>query len=131
MPEIMLALGDYRFSVDTAAYNSLQRTTTYRWARQDRIGTVPAAQWVGPGEDTISLRGVVYPHYSGGLAQISNMRAEAAQGRPLRLVDGRGTVHGFWTIDKVREDESVFLPGGIPRKIDFRMQLTYYGERAP
>lgn len=131
MAESMLALGDFRFSVDTATYDNLRRTTTYRWARQDRVGQVAAAQWVGPGEDKIALQGVVYPHYVESLEQIEAMRTEASKGNPLRLVDGQGMNHGFWTIDRIQETESHFLAGGAPRKQAFRLQLTYYGESAP
>ena len=126
-----MALGDYRFAVDTSAFDTLRRTTTYRWSRQDRIGDYSSAHWVGPGEDKISLQGAIYPHYAGGLEQVDGMRAEAGKGKPLRLVDGQGMNHGFWVIDRIQEDQSRFLPGGVPRKIGFRLQLAYYGESAP
>ena len=38
MPLELMVLGDYRFSIDTAAYDKLTRTAEYRWARRDRIG---------------------------------------------------------------------------------------------
>ena len=73
----MLALGSYRFSIDTSAYQELLRTTSYRWARQPRLGRLPARQFVGPDGETITLNGVIYPHYKGGLGQLDALREEA------------------------------------------------------
>ena len=39
--DYMLALGAYRFSVDTAAYQELRRTAEYRWRAQERLGKPP------------------------------------------------------------------------------------------
>ena len=124
----LLALGDFRFSVATAAYDELSRTAEYRWRRQDRIGRVPARQWLGPGDDTIELRGTILTAYRGGLGQVEAMKAEAVRGEPLRLVGGTGTVFGLWVVLRIRETGSVFLAGGAPRKVDFELSLAYYGE---
>lgn len=123
----LMTLGRYRFSVAAAAYEQLSRTVGYRWRWQDRIGRVPARQYLGPGDDTIELRGTVYPGYRGGLGQVDAMRAEAGGGEPLRLVGGTGTVFGLWCITRVRETGRAFLEGGAPRRIDFELSLAYYG----
>ncbi len=124
---IMMKLGSYTFGVDTAAYQSLSRTTKYRWAKHDRPGKRPRLEWSGPGEEIISLPGTVYPTYAGGLDQIDDMREIAGAGDPLQMVDGYGTVHGYWCITNIRETGRYFLPGGAPQKIDFTMDLIYYG----
>ena len=126
--EHLMALGDYRFSIDTAAYDELERATEYRWARQDRLGRAPARQYLGPGDDTIRLRGTILATYRGGLGQLDAMRAEAARGEPLRLVGGTGTVFGLWVVQRIRETGSVFLEGGAPRRIEFELELAFYGE---
>ena len=123
----LMALGDFRFSIATAAYDELSRTAEYRWRRQDRIGRVPARQWLGPGDETIDLRGTILTTYSGGTGQVEAMRAEAVRGEPLRLVGGTGTVFGLWVVQRIRETGSVFLAGGAPRKIEFEISLAYYG----
>ena len=130
MPTELMTLGDYRFSIDTAAYDELVRTTEYRWARQDRLGRPPARQYLGPGDDTIDLRGTVLTAHRGGTGQVDAMRAEAGRGEPLRLVSGTGAVFGLWVILRIRETGRVFLEGGVPRRIDFELGLGYYGEDA-
>ena len=130
MPSELMALGDFRFSVDTAAYDELTRTTEYRWERQDRLGRHPARQYLGPGDDTIDLRGTILSTYRGGTGQLDAMRAEAGRGEPLRMVGGTGVVFGLWAIQRIVETGSVFLEGGVARQVEFELQLGYYGEDA-
>lgn len=127
----MLALGDYRFSLATAAYQELLRTTAYRWPLQPRLGRRPSRQFVGPGDETISLDGQIYPHYRGGLGQIDKMRESAATGEPLQLVTGAGQVLGDWVIERIEETQRLFLDDGRPRSLAFRLDLAAYGEDNP
>ncbi len=128
MIETMLALGPYRFAVSTAAYESLRRTSEYRWPAQERLGRAPARQFVGPGADSVTLSGVIYPHYAGGLSQIGKLRELAGRGVPLSLVDGRGMVWGRWCIERIEEGRTVFFANGDPQRVEFTMQLSAYGE---
>lgn len=124
---VMMALGDYRFCLDAAAYQSLERSTLYRWEAVDRIGVAPGQQFIGPGEDRIDLSGVIYPAFRGGLGQLDEMRAEAGKGEPLMMVDGMGRVWGDFCITEVRETQTVFFSNGTPRKIEFSLTVVAYG----
>ena len=126
--EHMLALGEYRFGVAAAAYQELTRAAEYRWASQERLGRRPARQYLGPGQETISLRGVIHPHYRGGAGQLDRMCAEAAKGEPLLLTGGDGAALGDWCILRVEEIRRVFDPDGAPRRVEFRLELARYGE---
>jgi uncharacterized protein len=128
---VLMGLGAFRFSLPTAAYEALARQTAWRWESVDRIGRVPARQFLGPGDDTITLSGAVFPAFAGaGLGQVEALRTLAGQGAPLMLVDGLGKVHGRWVVLDVSEDQSAFLPGGAPRKQAFSIKLGAYGEDA-
>lgn len=124
----MLQLGEFQFSVSTAAYQTLSRSTEYKWKAQERVGAADALQYLGEGLDTITLDGVIYPGYRGGAGQISEMRRFAAAGVPLLLVSGTGQVMGQWVIERVDETQSVFVPGGAPRKQQFTLALRKYGD---
>ena len=124
----MMALGTYRFSIDTAAYDTFKRSQTYRWQSQARVLRRPAQQFLGVGDETIELQGVIYPHLRGGLAQLDGMRAEAAKGEPLLLVDGLGFVWGQWVMTTLEEGQSYLLANGQPLKQTFQLQIMRYGE---
>jgi len=135
MAEVMLQLGDYPFGIDTAAYQRLRRVAEYRWPAQDRIGRDPALQYVGPGRQRIELAGVIYPGEFGTPDQVERMRDEAGKGEPLLLVAApeahQGVIMGYWVVTRIDETGTEHLPGGTPRRLDFRLELAFYGEDAP
>ena len=126
--EYMMALGEYRFSLPTAAYQEFTHSAEYRWAAQERLGRLPAQQYVGPGRETISLRGILYPSFRGGLGQLDRMRAEAGRGVSLEMTEGSGRVLGRWVITRVEETRRIFEADGTPKKVEFRLELGRYGE---
>lgn len=123
-----MTLGGFQFGLTTAAHDQLQRQSSYRWEKQDRLGREPAMQFLGAGEDKVTLSGVIYPHFRGGLGQLNTMREMAGEGEPLQLIDGMGNVLGRYCIASVQEGQAVYLGPGIPRRIDFTLELTRYGE---
>jgi phage protein U len=126
--DVFMALGDYRFSMSTAAYDTFKRDTKWRWTSQERLNRAPAKQYVGPGEDVITLDGVIYPHYRGGLEQVDRIRDEADKGEPLLLVDGLGYVYDYWVITSLSETHTRIWQSGVPLRQQFSLTLEYYGE---
>lgn len=130
---MMMQLGRYQFSINTARYNQLQRDTEYLWAAQNRVGNHPSRQFGGFGNDDLTLSGAVFPEFRGGIWQVEAMRAEAGKGKPLILVSmgwalGRN-IFGYWTLNKVSEGQSWIGKYGDPLKQDYTLNLTYYGKR--
>lgn len=125
---VMMALGLFRFGMANDAYQSFSRSAGYRWGKVDRVGRAPALQYAGPDAQTVSLKGVIYPHFRGGLRQVDLMRARAETGEPMMMVDGLGWVWNRWAILSVEETKTVFLADGAPQKIEFSMELQAYGE---
>ena len=68
------------------------------------------------------------PDFSGGLNQLDAMRASAALGEPLILINGNGFVMGKFCITKISNTNSIFWGNGMPRRIEFSMDLRAYGE---
>lgn len=124
MPQMIL--GGFLFSLNTAAFQEMNRETKYRWASQERFGAHEALQFLGPGEDSISLPGVIYPSYRGGTGQVQKMRDLAGKGQPLMLLDGYGNVFGRWVIESVDEKRSNFAALGQPKKQEFTLKLRHY-----
>ena len=125
---MMMILGNYWFSIDSAAYQTFARSSEYRWEELKRIGKESAMQFLGNGTDTITMEGTIYPQYRGGIGQIEHMRSEAGQGIPLMLISGNGTAFGRWCIVSVTEHQETFLKDGSPRKITFNLKLKRYSE---
>lgn len=118
MLEVMMALGTYRFSLGTAAYQGLTRAAAWRWPAQERLGAHPVLQYTGPGEQTIRLDGTIHPHYKGllglpnllarvpmlaaGLGMVAS--ANSALGRLGLSVPGLSGRPGAWQLEGMRAD---------------------------
>lgn len=74
------------------------------------------------------MRGVIYPHYKGGLNQLLIMRSQASLGIPLYLTDGTGRVWGQWCIKGAEETRRVFEADGTTRRVEFRIVLVRFDE---
>lgn len=126
MNNVMMTLGEFQFSITTAAYQELTRTREWRWPTQERFMQNQALQFVGPGGDTISLPGVIYPEYRGGLGQVEAMAALADKGMPLDMISGTGVVLGRWVIERLEEKHSTFAVQGVGRKQEFTLGLRKF-----
>jgi phage protein U len=126
----MLVLGNFSFMVGTAAHQSLKRVNDYRWAKQDRLARQPARQFVGVGDERIDLEGYLLPHYTGGADSMTQLRALAATGEPLELIDHFGTAYGRYVVETIDETHSELDMYGQGRRIDFRLAISVYGEDA-
>lgn len=122
---MMMALGTFVFSLPDLAYQQLQRQTSWRHAASDRVGARAAHQYVGPGEDTIELSGLVAPQITGTAASLDTLRQMADEGRPLALVSGTGVVFGAFLISSLSETRTLFFADGEARRIEFRLSLTH------
>ena len=126
----MMSLGDYIFAIDSAAYQELERENSWRWPANAVIGTKPKRQFTGEDEDSIRLNGIIFPHFVAqrrGLDQLPLMRQEAGKGVPLMMVDGTGRVWGRMCILSIRERQKTFFSNGMPRCIEFGIELSSYG----
>ncbi|MFL7962065.1 MULTISPECIES: phage tail protein [unclassified Pseudomonas] len=120
---MMLALGMFVFSLSTAAYQELQRQTEWRHASNPRIGAAPARQFVGRGEDFITLPGIILPELAGSALSLDALRLMANTGKAWPMVEGSGRIYGLWIIDSLSETKTLFFRDGTPRRIEFSLSL--------
>ncbi len=130
--DVLMRLGEFRFSVETAAYQSMSRTLEMRWKAQERLWNAPAIQFTGQGEETLQLTGKILPHFRGGLEQINTLRDMArepmaqANPQPLPMVTGFGEYLGEYVITRVQEDQTDIYSHGAPLSQTFTLSLTRY-----
>ncbi|MCY1408159.1 Phage P2 GpU [compost metagenome] len=120
---MMLALGMFIFSLHTAAYQEMQRQTDWRHPSTSRVGAQPARQFLGRGEDAITLPGVLLPELAGTVLSLDALRTMADTGKAWSLVEGSGRVLGLWVIEKITETRTLFFPDGAARRIEFSIEL--------
>lgn len=127
---MMMALGLFVFATQTLPYQQLQRQTNWRHPTNSRLGLRPSRQFMGPGDDNITLSGTLYPELTGGRVSLAMVRAMAETGKAWPLIEGSGAFYGLWVIESIDETGSVFFADGSPRKIDFSLKLARADDEA-
>ena len=127
----LMALGMFLFEIPTLAYDEMQRKTDWRHARSTRVGARDATQFVGVGDETISLSGSVYAEITDGRVSLDDLRSMAGDGEALPLVDGTGTVYGNFVIEAIDERHAFLMSDGRARRIDFAIDLLRVDDPAP
>ena len=120
---MMLALGMFVFSLSTLAYQELQRQTEWRHPSYSRVGAAPARQFVGRGDDIITLPGIIFPELAGTTLSLDALRLMANTGKAWPMIEGSGRIYGLWVIESLSETKTVFFRDGTPRRIEFTLTL--------
>lgn len=121
---MLMCLGQFVWGINTLAYQQLQRQNNYRWAANNRVRRRPARQYVGPGDDTITLSGWISPELCGDRTSLDQLRVMAEAGTPYVMVDATGTVYGLWVIESISETSTIFRIDGQPRRIEFTVTIA-------
>ena len=119
----LMTLGMFAFDIPTLSYSKLQRRSNWRHATNDRVGARAAGQFVGPGEDTITLSGTYAPIVVGDPESLNDLRAMAKRGEAWPLLDGAGRNYGAFVITSVEENQRSILDNGAARISDFTITL--------
>ncbi|WP_296250336.1 phage tail protein [Pseudomonas sp. UBA4194] len=120
---MMMSIGMFIFSLETLVYQELQRQTDWRHSATSRIGTNPARQFLGRGEDAITLPGVLLPALKGTALSLDTLRYMADTGKAWPLVEGTGRILGVWVIESLSETRTLFFQDGAARRIEFTIAL--------
>lgn len=120
---MMMAYGMFVFSLSTAPYQTFRRQMSWRHEAQARVGVRPARQYLGPGDDSITLAGTLLPQFTGGQDSIDDLRDLAARGLAWPLVEGTGRNYGVFVVTGLSEDKSEFFIDGAAAQIDFELSL--------
>lgn len=126
---MMMTLGFFVFSRLTVPYQTSQHDMVWRHPTNSRVGARPSAQFLGVGDETKTLSGVLMPEITGGELSLEALRKMADTGKAYPLIEGRGTVTGFFVIEKISKGRSEFFSDGAARRIEFTIELKRVDEK--
>ncbi|QZD32099.1 Phage tail protein [Acinetobacter lwoffii] len=121
---MMMALGLFVFSLRTASYQELQRVTNWRHPSNSRVGDRPAYQFVGKGEDSITLKGVILHELTGNRMTLDTVREMGDTGQAYTLIEGTGKIYGLVVIESLDDTKTFFFKDGAARKTEFTIKLN-------
>ncbi|MDR8014094.1 phage tail protein [Ectopseudomonas guguanensis] len=125
---MMMALGMFVFGMHTLAYQEFQRQNEWRHNSTSRIGARPARQYTGPGDETITLPGVLLPEIAGSTLSLDTLRVMADTGKAWPLIEGTGRIYGIYVIENMSETRTYFFSDGAARRIEFSLVLKRVDE---
>ena len=121
---MMAALGQFTFALNTLAFQEMRRSTSWRHPSNPRVGARPARQFVGLGDETITLTGLQAPEFMGDRKALDRLRDMADRGNAYALVNGAGESFGAWVIENIEETGTLFVREGVPRRVEFTINIA-------
>jgi len=125
---MMMTLGMMVFMRQTLPYQGLQHNVDYRWPTNSRVGQRATVQFLGPGDEKITLSGVLLPEITGGKISLVTLKTLADLGRTWPLIGGDGTIYGMYVVTDFSENRSEFFSDGSARRIEFTLNLLRVDE---
>lgn len=120
---MLASLGLFVFETAATAFESLDRSSAYRYGTGNAVGTRPHMQYIGQDNDSISLSGTLYPSLTDGILSLDKLRDMAATGKSYALMNGNGYYYGMCHITDIKETQTHLLQDGTARKISFSVSL--------
>ncbi|MEP3049406.1 MAG: phage tail protein [Roseibium sp.] len=71
-------------------------------------------EFMGEGDDVLTLRGQILPTKIGGTAELESVREHMTKGAALPVMRGEGTRLGSFVITSLKETHRELLRGGVP-----------------
>ncbi|MEQ4451702.1 phage tail protein [Kosakonia sp. YIM B13605] len=125
---MMMVFGMFVFMLRTTPYQQLRHSQEWRHVKNERVNQSASWQYIGAGDDTVTLEGVLYPEITGGNLSLSALETIGFAGRPWPLIEGDGRIYGMYVLTRLERGKSEFDQYGNPRKIEFTLSLSRVDE---
>lgn len=120
---MMMIYGMFVFELRTLPHQQLQQSKAWRHVKNERINRSASWQYIGAGDDQITLSGVLYPEITGGEVSLSVLTTQAYTGRPWPLIDGVGHIYGMYVMTGQQTTRSELDRYGKAKKIEFTIDF--------
>lgn len=125
---MMMIYGMFVFQLSTLPHQQIQQSRNWRHVKNERINRSASWQYIGAGDDTITLSGLLYPEITGGEVSLTALTTQAYAGRPWPLIDGVGQIYGMYVITVLNTTRSELDRYGKARKIEFTVTFQRVNE---
>ncbi|HAX2347179.1 TPA: phage tail protein [Escherichia coli] len=125
---MMMIYGMFVFQLSTLPHQQIQQSRNWRHVKNERVNRSASWQYIGAGDDTITLSGLLYPEITGGEVSLTALTTQAYSGRPWPLIDGVGQIYGMYVITSLQTTRSELDRYGRARKIEFTVTFQRVNE---
>ena len=125
---MMMIYGMFVFQLSTLPHQQIQQSRNWTHVKNERLNRSASWQYIGAGDDTITLSGLLYPEITGGEVSLTALTSQAYVGRPWPLIDGVGQIYGMYVITGLNTTRSELDRYGRARKIEFTVTFERVDE---
>jgi len=124
----LMSWGPITFNVFPLNIHEYDHHTATDWAEKEIAGTMIFREWVGEDDETIELRGRIFPHHKiGGWPQLERFEAwrRAAMAHQLaRSGLGGHDVIGWFVCEELHRGHEYLGPDGIGSQVEFEARFA-------
>jgi phage protein U len=120
---MLAALGGVVFDIAPLNYDSLAASSSTSFATHEVPGAPKIYEHTGEAERSITIKGKVFPEFSGGADALMQLDSMRASGDPQHLMLASGFAAGWVIIKSVSQDHNHIGAGGAGREISFTLSL--------
>lgn len=91
------------------------------------MGTRPPREFMGPGEDKVTLSGQLLPSKIGGLTELAALQSLRDAGTQVPVMRGDGTMLGWYAISGISERHTDLLRDGVGFRVRYTLDLVRVG----
>lgn len=103
---------------------SISRSGETPFAVHDVIGAAPLREFMGDGDRTIEIAGVIHPYHFGGLAGLAALELARQAHTPLPCMLGTLVPLGWVLIEKLSSEDSDIGQFGVGTEVQFTASLV-------
>lgn len=120
----MMAFGYFVFNLYTTPYQTQQHDKEWRHPSNSRVGARPSYQFIGVGEEAMTLSGVLMPEITGGRISLELLEKMGDTGKAYPLIEGTGQFYGLYIVSSISKTKTEFFNDGAARRIEFSAKFT-------
>ena len=116
----LMQWGQYTtFRIYPLNFEEYDHETETDWAQKEIAGAAIYREWVGENNESILLRGHLFPYRIGGMNEMDLFEAQRRAGASNKLTRGDGTSLGWFVVEKIVRQHSQVSVEGVGQMIAF------------
>lgn len=123
---VLMQWGPIYFQVWPLNFNELDHDTSTDWAKKEIAGAAIYREWVGEGDEIITVRGMLFPYRIGGYSNILVFDGYRRSGTPqLMLSGGISAMNlGWYVCEHLTRQHQSISAEGIGQQISFEARFA-------
>ncbi len=120
---MLYSIGTIQIDTRPFSIDAVERSASADFALKPFLGSLPGREFMGEGEDKLTISGKLLPSKVGGLTELEALHAFRMSGErlPVRRGDGK---FGWYVIEDIRESHSSLGRDGIGFEVAHSVTLA-------